>query len=191
MWPWVIMQFKCTTFQNAFFFSLDKIKNIEYSKRLMLHGPDPTAWYQLIFIIASLWCPILAYFFSKWNVDFHTQIILLSTRWYRLRPSRPEAPLLHGPVWAGAPEASGDQPPAVCRPVLQGRQPHPEERLCQAAAGPRRRHPGAGSAQPLRHRPGEAGHREGPSKKASANGEGDFYWFFSINLSSLLKSLLK
>lgn len=116
--------------------------------------------------------------FSKWDVNFPTEIILLSTRWYRLRPSRPEGPLLHGPVRAGAPEASTDQPPAVCRPVLQGRQPHPEERLCQAAAGPRRRHPGAGPARPIRHGPGEAGHREGPSKKASANGE-RFVFIFS------------
>lgn len=102
---------------------------------------------------------------------------------YRLRPSRPEGPLLHRPVRAGAPEASGDEPPAVRRPLLPGRQPHSEERLSQAAAGPRRRHPGAGSARPLRHRPGEAGHREGPSQKAPANGERDCFFIFSIHLS--------
>lgn len=159
-------------FKMHFIFLWTKLKKTEYRKRLMLHGPDPADIHHFL--------PFFGRFFLNIDVNFPTEIILLSTRRHRLRPSRPEGPLLHGPVRAGAPEASTDQPPAVCRPVLQGRQPHPEERLCQAAAGPRRRHPGAGPARPLRRRPGEAGHREGPSKKASANGE-RFVFFFPIN----------
>lgn len=108
---------------------------------------------------------------------------------YRMHPRGLEGPLLHRPVWAGAPEASCGQPPAVCRSVLQGRQPHPEEWRCQAPAGPRCRHSGAGSAWTLHHRPGEAGHREGPSEKASANGKRDLLSIPFIPTSGLLKRL--
>lgn len=90
---------------------------------------------------------------------------------YRQHSSRLKGPFLHRPVWAGAPEASCCQPPAVCRSLLQGRQSHPEERRCQAPAGPWCCHSSAGSAWTLRHWPGETGHWEGPSKEATANGK--------------------
>ena len=90
---------------------------------------------------------------------------------YRQHPSRLKGSFLHRPVWAGAPEASCCQPPPVCRPLLQGRQPHPEERCCQAPAGSWCCHSSAGSAWTLHYRPGETGHWEGPSKEAAANGK--------------------
>lgn len=93
---------------------------------------------------------------------------------YRQHSHRLEEPLLHRPVRTGAPETSGGQPPALCRPLLQGGQPHPEEWRRQAAAGSWCRHPSTGPAGSLCHRPGQAGHREGPSKEASANGKKAF-----------------
>lgn len=120
-------------------------------------------------------------YFSSLTISFVSQNCIFFPPSYRLHPSRLKGPLLHRPVWAGASEASCGKPAAVCRPLLQGRQPHPEEWRCQAPAGPRCCHSGAGPAWTLHHGPGETGHWEGPSKKASANGMRDFWILFIFN----------
>lgn len=103
----------------------------------------------------------------------------------RQHPWRLKGPFLHWPVWARTPEAPRGQPPAVGWPLLPGRQPHSEERRCQAAAGSQCRHPSSGSAWTLRHRPGEAGRGERPAKETSANGEQQFlkllFWHQNVN----------
>lgn len=104
----------------------------------------------------------------------------------RQHPSRLEGPFLHGPVWAGAPEASCGQPPAICRPLLQGWQPYPKEWRCQAAAGSRCCHPGASSTRSVRHRPGETGDWERPAKEASANGRGAVWMLVKLYTVKIL-----
>ena len=90
---------------------------------------------------------------------------------HRRCPRGPEGAFLHGPIRAGTREAPGGEPAAVGGPVLPRREPHPEERCCQAPAGPRCRHPGPGAEEPVCHWPGETSYGERPLQETHSDGK--------------------